>query len=82
MPEMLPSFLQVCPCGRLHTVETVMLEEGAVHGQALEAKIRLSCDDVGMLEPQLAGDWDALLICNDQKEHFWEIRALKRAGGL
>ncbi len=82
MPEMPPSMVQNCPCGIIHTVETVLATQGAVHGQALLAKIHLSCDDEGMLEPQLAGTWDAMLICNDAKEMFWEIRAIKRAEGL
>jgi len=84
MPEMPPSFIHTsqCNCGFSHTVERVLATEGAVHGQALLGKIRLSCDDEGRLEPQLSGDWDVMFICNDLKENFWDVRAMKRRHGL
>jgi hypothetical protein len=87
MPPMPPSWLQSCRVGRrcsctcatVHTVEDVLNIVGAVHGQALLAKMRLSCDDYYHLGPQLSGIWDALFICNDAKQCFWELRAMKRA---
>ena len=82
MPEMPPCFLQTCPCGRIHTLESVLEQDGQVHGQAVVAKLRLSCDDVGDLEPQLAGDWDVIFIANDNKGCFWEVRAMKQSFGL
>jgi hypothetical protein len=81
MPTMSPSLLYHCNCGREHPIEATLASHGAVHGQAVLAKIQLSCDDESMLEPQLAGNWDAMLICTDNYTNgdIWELRAFHRA---
>ncbi|KAL4434323.1 hypothetical protein ABPG75_000764 [Micractinium tetrahymenae] len=72
-PALRPSFVADCPCGREHTLQTTLVEEGAVHGQRLRARLRLSCDDAGMLEPQLAGEWSAELIYDDTRDYSWVL---------
>ena len=51
----------------------VRAEFGALHGQHLRAHLRLSCDDAGYLDPQLGGEWDIELICNDTQEMMWQL---------
>ncbi len=79
LPALPPSCTLACQCGQEHTREHVLREFGAVHGQALRARLRLSCDDEGMLEPQLAGDWDVVFVANDTKMCIWEMRSFTPA---
>jgi hypothetical protein len=41
---------------------------------------RVPCLSCG--RAQLAGTWDAVLTCSDQKQAFWQFMALKRADGF
>lgn len=68
------------PLNSMHAAGTVIPHFGAAHGQALRARLRLSCDDEGLLEPQLGGEWGAVLFMNDEKEFMWEIRGLVPVG--
>lgn len=49
----------------------VLRDFGALHGQRVRCRIRLSCDDAHQLVPQLGGDWDGELILNDTKTNVW-----------
>ncbi|PSC70336.1 branched chain amino acid aminotransferase isoform A [Micractinium conductrix] len=76
----LPPLSAAGPPYSTHTVEEALAACGAVHGQRLHAKLRLSIDDQALLVPQLAGEWDAEFILNEAKEFMWELCALSHAG--
>lgn len=73
MPPLDPSMTVACTCSAVHSMEHVLANDGAVHGQAVKATLQLSCDDEGELEPQLAGKWDAVLRVDDTKANIWQI---------
>lgn len=72
LPALSPSVLPNCDCGRLHTVDLCLAEEGALHGDRVRGVMWLSVDDAGSVhERQLAGKWKIELIYDDSKANGW-----------
>ena len=81
LPPLPESIALTCACGCLHTRAAMLERKAAVHGQRLRARLRLTCDDAGLLEPQLAGEWEAEFILNDTLTNPW-VRGGRSGGRL
>ncbi|KAL4422779.1 hypothetical protein ABPG75_008976 [Micractinium tetrahymenae] len=67
LPQLRGCFNEWCTCGQPHTRQEMVIRFGAVHGQRLRGRMRLSCDDEEQLAGELGGEWDIELIMDDWK---------------